>query len=194
MGIANCDLATPCVPSDHLSNSAVNPQMTMAMAREYLVDSHQLYSSSSEDGIVPADPMFSTFSLRLILEIISSIRAGWPSETLQKAYLLATAGSSHGLLNPWSFTPGGQQRLSFASGSRHVADDGDGDGGQGGGFGVVALQQRPLWQHSRHLDAPQEPGPQVIAKHCATMQNRATAHGDLHQRLEDTKGHWGVQL
>jgi hypothetical protein len=38
------------------------------------------------------------------------------------------------------------------------------------------LQQRPLWQHSRHLDAPQEPGPQVIAKHCATMQNRATAH------------------
>ncbi len=105
--------------------------------------------------------------------MMSSIRAGWPSETLQKAYLLATTGSSHGLLNPRSFAPGRQQRLSFASGNRHFPDggggggrgDGDGDGGHGGGFEVVALQQRPLWQHSRHLGAPQEPGPQVMAEH-----------------------------
>ena len=107
------------------------------MSNLHTLNPHQLYNVNPDDGIVLAEPRLLTFSSRVILDIMSSIRSGTPSEVLQNGWLAANVAPSHGRLNPWSFPPGRQQRLSFASGSRHFAAGaggdgvGDGDGGQG---------------------------------------------------------------
>ena len=166
MGIANCEratlppLATPCVPSDQ-----------------------KLYRDSWDDGMALAEPRFLLFSSVLILEMMSSSRAATPSETLQNEWLAAKVGSSHGRLKLPSLAPGLQQRLSFASGSRHCAvgcglGGPGGAGGVGGGHGpcVAAPQQRSLWwQHSAHFGLPQEPGPQVLAAQVAAHTKRQSA-------------------